>query len=252
MSELSKMVLSYCEGIECLIDTRRDLSNVKHVFCKPVSLHLKYMSHLGTLFRGPSPIARNMQNLCNLKALKFHACTVLTVVFTPVIARSLVHLEVLKIKKCDRLESILKDETGVSEKTDKLVFAKLKRLSVFQCQQLEYIIPTSYAKGLVQLEELVIEGAPSLKCVFGHSKFEDLHQNMLHIIPFPAMKVLRLFSLPKITYICQENCYSTWPSLQHFRVSGCPHLNIYSVNNPAASETISEVLPFSLQVFILL
>lgn len=241
MSELSKMVLSGFKGIECLIDTRQNPSKVEHVFSKLVSLHLKNTSNLETLFSGPSPPVRKMQELWNLKVLKLHACAVVEV-FTPVIAESLVHLEVLKIKKCYRLGCILDVERGVSEKTNNLVFPKLKRLSVFHCLHLKYIMPASYAKGLLQLEELIIENAVSLGYVFGHSYLEDLDQNDLHVISFPAIKLLRLFSLPTITSICQQNYYPTWPSLQHITVSGCPQLNINSVNSPMRAPTISQVL----------
>ncbi|KAF7815552.1 Disease resistance protein [Senna tora] len=237
MMETIEMELSYCEGIECLVDTTQNLFEVENVFSKLVTLHLKHMSRMENLLTGN---VQKMQNLHNLKFLELEECAVLTV-FPPTIAQSLRHLEELHIKECHRLMHILTDEEGDDEKADKLVFPKLKRLSVFECPNLKYITPASYAKGFVQLEELIIEEARCMQHVFGHPDVKDLDQKEIRIIPFPAMKKLLLIGLTEVTSICPENCYPTWPSLQQMKLDYCPKLDMSSIDNPIVGRTISEI-----------
>lgn len=244
MSETIAMGLHRCHNIEYLVDTSQNLVEVEIIFPRLVSLRLEGLFDLKALFNGPFPNEQKMHSFCSLKVLQFYNCAIFTV-FTPIAAKSLAHLEELEITSCDELKHILTDDEGLGKRTHNSVFLKLKRLCVSCCIKLEYIAPTSYAKGFIHLEELVIKDAPLLKHLFSHSELEDLDHNEHHIIPFPAMRQVHLSSLTKMTSIFPENCYPTWPSLQQMKLVDCPKLNIISINNPIVGRTIPEVQLFT-------
>ncbi|KAI4353020.1 hypothetical protein L6164_001998 [Bauhinia variegata] len=117
------------------------------------------------------------------------------------------------------------------------VFSKLTHLEIssafyWYCRQLEYLMPISFAKGLLQLENVEIKGAPQLKYVFGQSNPDDEDllcnqtQSELYIIKLPSLKSLKLESLPNILSIFPENYCPILPYLDSVKLSDCPKLKI--------------------------
>jgi len=106
-------------------------------------------------------------------------------------------LESLTIRNCDDLKHIVVD-IGDSSGSDNSVFPKLKELKVKNCGKLEYI--------------------------FGHS---NDHQN--HNLHLPALKSLKLCSLPSLTEVCTKNYLPTFPHLAELELNDCSQLDIVKV-----------------------
>ncbi|KAI4315945.1 hypothetical protein L6164_023969 [Bauhinia variegata] len=153
-------------------------------------------------------------------------------------ARSLVQLEVLSIGYCVELKHIsTPEEDGDGTNTGEeiipaslnshLVLPNLKRLSVFSCHKLEFILPISC---LEQLQEIEIEQASQLKHVFGQYDQRDhsSHQDNIQVA-FPMLMVLMLKSLENLHSLCPEKYHPRCPSLKEIYVHNCQKLTMLCI-----------------------
>jgi len=252
MNELIELMISTSEDIEHLVDIGNHFSRAGTLFSKLRKLRIEGMKHLRSLYHGhpPSGLFEKLEelyikqcpqlhgtlffwklNLSCLKDLELYECSKLISLFTYAVALSLVHLERLEILYCDGLKHILADDNKdeISENDDKLVFSKLKELTVRGCEKLEYIIPATSAHGLLQLKCLKIEFIHKLVYVFGQSKHGNQSHNELKI-NLPALEELTLFNLPNMISMCPKNCHPALPSLRQFTSRNCPEVAIMSIN----------------------
>lgn len=252
MNELIELVISTSKGIKHLVDTGNHLRQVGTIFRELCKLRIKHMEHLESLYhrRPPSGLFVKLEelyiedcpelhgtlfvwklNLCRLKVLELDQCPKLISLFTPPVAQSLAQLETLKVLYCGGLKYILEDDNQKKTSTNdhKLVFPKLKQVTVRGCNKLEHIIPVTFAHGLLQLECLEIEVNPEMKYVFGQCK----HDNQSHTelkINLPLLEKLTLVNLPNIISMCPKNYYPVWPSLHQFTLRNCPEVAIVSID----------------------
>ncbi|CAI8586530.1 unnamed protein product [Vicia faba] len=199
------------------------IAEVGTLFCKLHWLRIEHMEHLRALYNGRMPLGGHFGNL---EDLYISHCPKLTCLFTLAVAQNLAKLEKLQVLSCPALKHILidddKEEIVSAYDHRLLLFPKLKRLHVRECDVLEYIIPITFTQGLVQLECLEIVCNIKLKCVFGLSSHQDgQNQNELKIIELSALEELTLVMLPNINSICPEDCYLMWPSLLQFNLQNC-------------------------------
>nr|KYP59069.1 Disease resistance protein At4g27190 family [Cajanus cajan] len=153
--------------IECLIDTSHHLSEVGAQFSNLHWLRIEHMKNLGALYHGSLPPIGHFEKLQNLH---LSHCPKLTWLFTHAVAQNMVQLEKLEIASCLELKHLVTnydDREEISTNDKRLLFPKLKRLHVRECDNLEYLIPITYAQGLVQLECLEIVCNNELKYLFG-------------------------------------------------------------------------------------
>ncbi|KAL5101684.1 hypothetical protein RYX36_006011 [Vicia faba] len=230
MNHLTELLIRDSKGIECLVDTC--LTEVGTLFCKLHWLRIEHMEHLRALYNGRMPLGGHFGNL---EDLYISHCPKLTCLFTLAVAQNLAKLEKLQVLSCPALKHILidddKEEIVSAYDHRLLLFPKLKRLHVRECDVLEYIIPITFTQGLVQLECLEIVCNIKLKCVFGLSSHQDgQNQNELKIIELSALEELTLVMLPNINSICPEDCYLMWPSLLQFNLQNCGEFFMVSIN----------------------
>ncbi|XP_020224411.1 uncharacterized protein LOC109806427 [Cajanus cajan] len=218
--------------IECLIDTSHHLSEVGAQFSNLHWLRIEHMKNLGALYHGSLPPIGHFEKLQNLH---LSHCPKLTWLFTHAVAQNMVQLEKLEIASCLELKHLVTnydDREEISTNDKRLLFPKLKRLHVRECDNLEYLIPITYAQGLVQLECLEIVCNNELKYLFGQCTNGDhlvgQDQNELNI-ELTSLKELTLIMLPEMISICPE-VYLTWPSLRQFSLQNCPGFYIVSIN----------------------
>ncbi|KAK7358836.1 hypothetical protein VNO77_00776 [Canavalia gladiata] len=133
MNDLIELSLMFCSKVKCLVNTKHSDCGVPNVFSKLVSLNLEDMDNLEDLCIGPLPLEflkslerlnlgvcvtlqgmlfKGKLNLCNLKIMQVGGCPILTSLFQPSTARSLVLLEELRIWKCEELANIITDGCG--------------------------------------------------------------------------------------------------------------------------------------------
>ncbi|KAL2337244.1 hypothetical protein Fmac_011690 [Flemingia macrophylla] len=219
--------------IECLVDTGHHLSEVGALFSNLHWLRIEHMKKLRALYHGSLPPSGHFEKL---EDLTLSHCPKLACLFTHVVAQNMVQLKKLEIISCPELKHIVSDyghREEISTDDERLLFPKLKRLHVRECDNLEYLIPITYAQGLVQLESLEIICNTELKYLFGQSTNGDhlVGQNHNELnIELASLAELTLIMLPEMISICPEVCYLTWPSLRHFSLQNCPGFYIVSIN----------------------
>ncbi|TKY69261.1 Disease resistance protein [Spatholobus suberectus] len=171
MNDMIHLKLEFCSKIECLIDTSS--SAVGSIFSKLVKIEVRGMDHLTELCHGPPPsdFLGNLEelsihlchqlhgrlfvgnlNLGRLKVFQVEYCRMLTSMFTPSTAASLVLLEELIIEGCKELKNIIAIEREDNRQEQILqhdddnqniygsMFPKLKCLDIRMCDQLEFMI----------------------------------------------------------------------------------------------------------------
>lgn len=169
-------------------------------------------------------------NLSKVKRLILRCCSMLRTLFSPSTATHLTSLEELMITECHGLRylvthgnTIENEEEIIQEDHDLQsyapMFPRLERISVMDCNLLEYIFHVSYAQGLVKLKDIEIWETPSLTYVFGRSIHDnDVHsshqyQNKIQI-ELPALEKVELFNMPNMIDICPGNYHVTCSSLR--------------------------------------
>ncbi|KAI4316042.1 hypothetical protein L6164_024060 [Bauhinia variegata] len=147
-------------------------------------------------------------------------------------------LEEISISYCSQLKHLRANDAekinsdGTQQRSYNSIFPKVKGISIFHCSQLEYLMPVSFAEGLLQLEKLEIEDCALLKYAFGQSNYEvedpssNYNLNKPNLMKLQGLKVLRLVFLQKIVSICSESYYPVCPSMDSLELHNCPQLNI--------------------------
>ncbi|KAI4306142.1 hypothetical protein L6164_029444 [Bauhinia variegata] len=277
MNHLIGLILESCSEMECLVDSRNtnphmNLSPKEAVFSELVAIRLQHMNRLEELFRDPSSSCslKNLQevrinycpklysisfprysNLSSLKILRLERCEMLmSSIFTPSIAQTLVQLEQMNICECKRLKHIINEVEveeivdGVSSQSYSLkIFPNLRILSVEGCETLESIFPIYFARGLERLEDIVISRNPKLKYVFGTHKEGQLSSSSNEIvmdINLPSLRRLTLNSLTSLINIYPKRCNPRSPNLKVLRYCNCQELSTITVHKMVVCSDIQQ------------
>ncbi|KAI4332272.1 hypothetical protein L6164_017195 [Bauhinia variegata] len=258
MKDLVVLHLASCLEIECVVDTTSKQVDVE--LPAFVGLHLRNMTNLKEVCRGPPPVGffEKLEELfivvckqlhsifpreCKLpklKILNIHGCRA-AVLFSVSVAQSLSQLEELIITNFGELKHIItEEEDGGDTNTGKeivpashnshLILPNLKRLSVRFCHKLESICPISCIEGLEKLEEIELEDDSQLKYVFGQYDERDHSSRRKNIqIQFPMLKELTLEGLYNLRGICPEKYHPRCRSLKKLQVLDCQNLTVLCI-----------------------
>lgn len=129
---------------------------------------------------------------------------------------SLLMLQNLRIEDCPKLLHIIDIGDEYESKNLDAIFPNLRTLSVYNCDQLKYMIG---------------------QCHLDNKNDKEIH---LH---FPTLEELYLDKLPNIISICATNSLSkAWPSLKRFYIDGCSQLD----NSSTTRKVILIILIISL------
>ncbi|KAI4307959.1 hypothetical protein L6164_031083 [Bauhinia variegata] len=265
MNHLVGLILESCSEIECLVDSNRNtnphmnLFPKEAVFSELVAIRLQHMNRLEEVFRDPSSLCslKNLQevianycprlysisfpmnsNLSSLKILRLERCEMLmSSIFTPSIAQTLVLLEHINICECKRLKHIISEaeEEEIVDYSLKM-FPSLRILSVEGCESLESIFPIYFAKGLERLEDVVISRNPKLKYVFGTHKEDQIVMD----IDLPSLRRITLNSLTSLINIYPKYCRPRSPNLKVCRYENCMELSTNAVHNMVVRSDIRQ------------
>ncbi|KAG9445332.1 hypothetical protein H6P81_016672 [Aristolochia fimbriata] len=186
-------------GIEnnlVLLDVR-DLSEIQHVFClekeverrggggnikyysiftKLETLSLQRLKKLDSIWTGSNSLNIGSSCFQNLRSLNVVDCNSLRYLFSPLVAKQLLHLRVLRVKSCNRLEKLILISDGEEEITSAA----------------GRIWTTAIEDVLPQLTDLYLDYLPVLTSVFSVETI---------FLQFPSLVTIRVSRCSKLKHL---------------------------------------------------
>ena len=178
--------------------------------------------------------------LSNLTTLEVNECKRITHVFTYSMIAGLVHLKVLKIWLCEKLEQIIakdddeRDQILSVSHLQSLCFPSLCKIEVRECRKLKNLFPIAMASGLPKLKILRVTKASRLLGVFGQDDINALPVDVEEMV-LPNLRELSLEQLPSIISFILGYYDFLFPRLKKLKVSECPKLTTNFDTTPNGS-----------------
>ncbi|XP_077244378.1 disease resistance protein At4g27190-like [Tasmannia lanceolata] len=141
------------------------------------------------------------------------------------VAKSVPNLKELNLFQIEGSDNIWE---GMVKSGGRSSFPKLQIFTVINCHGLKTLIPHDLLEQLHNLERIDVWNCSNMKEIFGA---KVVVENTSEIVAtcsvvdsnaFPKLRILQLFELPELRYICQEAF--SWPSLEIVRFWDCPNL----------------------------
>ncbi|XP_011007552.1 PREDICTED: uncharacterized protein LOC105113187 isoform X2 [Populus euphratica] len=162
MNDLQELQVRNCDLLEGVFDLK-GISPEEGRVCLPLLYELNLIG-LSRLRHICNTDPQGILEFRNLNFLEVHDCSSLRNIFTPSMALSLVHLQKIVIRNCDKMEEIITEErTGEEEAVDKIIFPVLKVIILESLPELSSIYSGSGVLNLTLLEEICIDDCPKMK-----------------------------------------------------------------------------------------
>ncbi|CAK9152686.1 unnamed protein product [Ilex paraguariensis] len=178
-----------------------------------------------------------------LEELIIDNCGKLRNLFSPSMARGLVHLRKLRISKCPMLEEVVVKEEEAEEgsRMNEIMFPQLEELIINNCGKLRNLFSPSMARGLVHLRKLIIADCPMLEEVVVKEEEAEGGSRMNEIM-FPQLKTLILGALLKLRSFFPVKHALELPSLHEVTLYICPEMKNFSLG-PLSTPKLENVYP---------
>ncbi|KAI4313430.1 hypothetical protein L6164_026413 [Bauhinia variegata] len=189
-------------------------------------------------------------SFCNLTTLRIANCERFLKVLPFNVIKSLINLKELEIQNCYSAEAVF-DLEGINfEETSVMLETRLKKLTLDSlpnlnqvwrndpqglvsfknlqvvsaggCYRLKSLFPANIAKGLTQLEELVIDG-----CGVEEIVANDEGQTMSLCFEFPKLTFLKISNVPKLKCFYSVEYTAEWPMLKELFVYIDSEVNVF-------------------------
>ncbi|XP_031393886.1 uncharacterized protein LOC116205415 [Punica granatum] len=193
-------------------------------------------------------------SFCKLQSLSIMDCKNLPAIFQSNVIGSFLKLETLQVEDCDSLEEIFrlqgKDSAEISvplrelkmvglprmkrvwnrDPQGSLTFAKLERVEAERCGKLEYLFPSSVARGLLQLQEIDILNCAVLEELVARGEVleEDATLPPEDQLLFPRLISLKFRILPNLKRLFPVNYSMEWSLLKNLYAYECGKLKIFA------------------------
>ncbi|MFQ6641845.1 hypothetical protein Gotur_015961, partial [Gossypium turneri] len=165
----------------------------------------------------------------NLTILTLTGCKKLRYIFSPIMVRSLSHLEDLFIEGCEEIERLIlaKDQVSLSSSNgdtslQPMSFPNLTRIAVINCKNLNSLFPFGFVPVLSKLECLIVRRNYKLEQVF---ELEDEVEVVTEEeMKFDKLNLLSLEELPGLIHFCPKGYHSVFTAMIELKVRDCPKL----------------------------
>ncbi|PKI55363.1 hypothetical protein CRG98_024214 [Punica granatum] len=195
-----------------------------------------------------------IDSFCSLKSLTIMDCKNLPAIFQSNVIGSFLNLEKLKVEDCDSLEEIFQlqgeDSAAISvplrelemvglprmkrvcnrDHQGSLTFAKLERVVAERCGKLEYLFPSSVARGLLQLQEIDIRNCAVLEELIASGEVleEDETTPPEDQLLFPRLISLKFRILPNLKRLFPVGYRMEWSLLKNLYAYECGKLKTFA------------------------
>nr|XP_028962664.1 disease resistance protein At4g27190-like isoform X2 [Malus domestica] len=134
-------------------------------------------------------------------------------------------LESLEIHNCEELKGFVFDPKPETEEVyflfdDKVVLPNLTSLEVHGCHLLTFVLSSSMARNLVQLQKLEITICVSMEEIVSTKENGEEKTDVM----FCKLQHLELEYLPKLSRFCSASCNVQFPSLESLKLFECGEL----------------------------
>ncbi|KAF3448137.1 hypothetical protein FNV43_RR08848 [Rhamnella rubrinervis] len=144
------------------------------------------------------------------------------------------NLEILKVKKCGRLNYIVPSATS---------FCNLAQLEAFECHGLKHLITCSVAKSFHQLQSILVMNCQRMVEIVASSDDNENNDDAgANEIIFSRLKDLKLFNLPNLKGFCSRNYDVKFPFLTNWSATNCIGVKI-SVSGVLQNDSKYGVVP---------
>ncbi|XP_027345164.1 probable disease resistance protein At4g27220 [Abrus precatorius] len=181
-------------------------------------LYLRNISNLIFLWKGPSLI-----NFHKLQHLTVDKCSKLKSVFSVHVIRSFPQLKTLRVYDCEELEKVIPNEE--EKERQQICFPKLWSISIYGCNKLKCVFPVSMMRDMPKLRLMYLGNCSDVEHVFG--SVDKATDSQVTELMLPNLQVLHLQELPNLVDLC-----GSLHSQYHFKdscsieVYGCPKLKV--------------------------
>ncbi|CAN6721751.1 unnamed protein product [Malus baccata var. baccata] len=118
--------------------------------------------------------------------------------------------------------------------TEEVVLPNLTSLVVADCDRLTFVLSSSMARNLVQLQKLEITGCESMEEIVSTKEYGEEKTDVM----FCKLQHLELFHLPKLSRFCSGSCNVQFPSLESLRLEGCKELKGFVFDRKLETEEV--------------
>ncbi|XP_040966687.1 probable disease resistance protein At4g27220 isoform X3 [Gossypium hirsutum] len=229
VNELTSLELESCYDMEFLTVITRD-QGPSVAFSNLVELYIQSMGSLKGLCYGHSP-TRFLQNLKQVIIKK--CCDKLKTIFTTCQALSMLHLQELTIRYCDKVEQVIgfvQEEEIIENDCPFCCWPKLEILRIKFCQWLKYVYVNTSTLGRQSLKSVSIESCPEFIQFFNmeQNKYGQhiLHRGLGSQESFVNLTHLELTSIALLNfkYLFSEFTARTLEHLKFLMIRDCSFL----------------------------
>ncbi|KAD7476989.1 hypothetical protein E3N88_00125 [Mikania micrantha] len=103
-----------------------------------------------------------------------------------------------------------------------LKFPNLTTLTIGYCDSLKHVFTSSMVGGLLQLQDLQVEGCKNMEVIVKIEEEEDEVKEEMEL--FPCLKSLKLKRLSSLKGFCSGKVNFSWPLLHTLEVPACPEI----------------------------
>ncbi|KAG8492627.1 hypothetical protein CXB51_010022 [Gossypium anomalum] len=161
----------------------------------------------------------------NLTTLKLTNCKKLRYIFSPMMARSLLHLVNLSIDGCEEIKRLILANDQISSSSSSnaglqpINFPNLTKVTGTNCGNLKSLFPFGSVPVLPKLECLIVERNSKLEQVF---ELEDeLEVAAEEVMKFDKLGELSLKELPSLIHFGPEGYHFVLSALEYLKVIDC-------------------------------
>ncbi|XXG64518.1 hypothetical protein AAC387_Pa05g2449 [Persea americana] len=213
LQNLEELCIDDCQELqevfnsEGLVEEHAVLTNLR-------TLWLKELPKLSTVWKGAIPIG----SLQNLKTLIVDNCG-LRYIFSPTFPQFPTQLKYfLRIKDCEKMESLIKAENSPSQSPAIGCFQNLNQLVIHECHGFKSLLSSSSARELGCLGCLEVQSCDGMEVII--RKGEEVADKGV----LPGLEFLSLSCLPKLTNLYEEARILNFHSLEFVGLWSCPEL----------------------------
>ncbi|KAI4346781.1 hypothetical protein L6164_007649 [Bauhinia variegata] len=123
-------------------------------------------------------------------------------------------------------------------------FENLRTLKISKCDSLKYLLTSTIAKALTQLQEMAIQSCQLMEKVVGREVDEngEEEKEKIETLVFDKLDSLMLKDLPGLVGISSDSYKLVWPYLRCLCIDGCPQLKTSPnpIQIPSDQENLNE------------